>query len=350
MRRRTFLATATAAGASWAVSSLGAAKDWSIPSVTKYPDPAIEVLHPSFAKYRQGNAAIERLYTGTRWAEGPVWFGDGHYLLFSDIPNNRMLRWTEESGEVSVFRYPSNYSNGNTRDRQGRLITCEHNSRRVTRTELDGSITVLMDHYEGKLLNAPNDVVVHSNGSIWFSDPGYGILSNYEGHKAAFELPRNVYRLDPNTGAATVVVGDMRRPNGVCFSPDEKKLYICDTGVTDGPQYPHNIRVYDVVEGERLANGRVFVEMGSGLADGIRCDVDGNIWAGAGWAAGDDTEKEDFNGVHIISPVGELIGKIHLPEICANICFGGAKRDRLFMAASTSLYSLYVNTQGALRP
>jgi len=207
-----------------------------------------------------------------------------------------------------------------------------------------------MDHYQGKPFNAPNDVVVHSNGSIWFSDPGYGILSNYEGHKAPFELPANVYRLDPKTREATVVVGDMRRPNGLCFSPDEKLLYICDTGVTDGPEYPHNIRVYDVVDGARLAHGRVFVEMGAGLADGIRCDVDGNVWAGAGWAAGDAAEKEDFNGVHIISPAGQLIGKIHLPEICANICFGGAKRDRLFMAASTSLYSLYVGTTGALRP
>ena len=248
----------------WRLNPLGAAKDWSLPKITKYPDPAIEIVHPSFAKYRQSNAAIERLYTGARWAEGPVWFGDGRYLLFSDIPNNRMLRWLEDTSEVSVFRSPSNYSNGNTRDKQGRLITCEHDSRRVTRTELDGTITVLMDHYQGKPLNAPNDVVVHSNGSIWFSDPGYGIMSNYEGHKAPFELPCNVYRLDPKTGAATVVVGDMRRPNGLCFSPDEKLLYICDTGVTDGPEYPHDIRVYDVVDGARLANGRVFVNMGCG--------------------------------------------------------------------------------------
>jgi gluconolactonase len=344
MKRRTFIATAGAASASLAVNPLGVAKDWSLPKIVKYPDPAIEILHPSFAKYRQSNAAIERLYTGARWAEGPVWFGDGRYLLFSDIPNNRMLRWAEETGEVSVFRSPSNYANGNTRDKQGRLITCEHNARRVTRTELDGTINVLIDHFEGKPFNAPNDVVVHSNGSIWFSDPGYGIMSNYEGHKAPFELPANVYRLDPGTGMAVVVVGDMRRPNGLCFSPDEKKLYICDTGMTDGPEYPHNIRVYDVVDGARLAKGRVFVEMGAGLADGIRCDVDGNIWAGAGWGG------EDFSGVHVINPAGELIGKIHLPEICANICFGGPKRDRLFMAASTSLYSLYVGTTGVQTP
>jgi len=344
MQRRTFMAAAATAGASLAVN--GMAKDWSLPAVAKYPDPAMEVLDPRFAQYRQGNAAIERLYTGARWAEGPVWFADGRYLIFSDIPNNRILRWVEDTGEVSVFRHPSNNTNGNTRDRQGRLISCEHDSRRVTRTELDGSITVLMDHYQGKRLNAPNDVVVHSNGSIWFSDPGYGILSSYEGHVAPFELPTNVYRLDSQSGEATVVVGEMRRPNGLCFSPDEKKLYICDTGVTDGPEYPHNIRVYDVVDGGRLANGRVFAEIGPGLAlaDGIRCDADGNIWAGTGWGG------EDSNGVQVFAPDGTLIGKIHLPEICANLCFGGAKRDRLFMAGSTSLYALYVGAHGALRP
>ncbi len=338
------MTAAAATGASLSLDSLGISRV--IPEIPKYPDPAIEIVDPRFAKYRLGNAAIERLWTGARWAEGPVWFGDGGYLLFSDIPNNRMMRWAEETGEVSVYRYPSNYSNGNTRDKQGRLITCEHDSRRVTRTELDGSITVLIDHYQGKPFNAPNDVVVHSNGSIWFSDPGYGILNNYEGHKAAFELPTNVYRLDPKTGAATVVEGGMRRPNGLCFSPDEKMLYICDTSGTDGPEYPHNIRVYDVVDGERLANGRQFVEVGPGraVADGIRCDRDGNVWAGTGWGA------EGSSGVQIFAPDGTLIGRIHLPEICANICFGGAKHNRLFMAASASLYALYVNTQGALNP
>jgi gluconolactonase len=344
MQRRTFMTMAAASGASLAVNPLGFGKDWNIPQLTKYPDPAVEVVHPSFAKYKQGNAAVERLWTGARWAEGPVWFGDGRYLLFSDIPNNRMMRWTEATGEVSVYRTPSNYSNGNTRDRQGRLITCEHDSRRVTRTELDGTVTVLIDHFQGKPFNAPNDVVVHSNGSIWFTDPGYGILNNYEGHIAKFELPRNVYRLDPQTGSATVVEGNMLRPNGLCFSPDEKLLYICDTSGTESPSYSHDIRVYDVVDGASLANGRTFVNMGAGIADGIRSDIDGNIWAGAGWA------DEDYNGVHIINPAGQLIGKIHLPEICANVCFGGPKRDRLFMAASTSLYSLYVGTQGVLRP
>ncbi len=345
MQRRTFVTLAAAAGASLGTSRGSNAKDWSLPPLVKYPDPAIEVVHPSFAKYKQGNAAIERLWTGARWAEGPVWFGDGRYLLFSDIPNNRMMRWTEDSGEVSVFRAPSNYSNGNTRDKQGRLVTCEHFSRRVTRTELDGTISVLLDRYQEKRLNAPNDVVVHSKGSIWFSDPGYGILSNYEGHKAAFELPCNVYRIDPKTLAPTVVESTTLRPNGLCFSPDEKLLYICDSSGTEGGAgSSHDIRVFDVVDGERLANGRTFVDMGAGIADGIRCDVDGNIWAGAGWAG------EDYNGVQIFNPAGVLIGKIHLPEICANICFGGAKRDRLFMAASTSLYSVYVGTTGALTP
>jgi gluconolactonase len=344
MHRRSFIATALGAGASVAFQSFGWAKDWALPKVARYPDPAIEVIDPRFAKYQMNNAAIERLYTGSRWAEGPVWIGEGRYLIWSDIPNNRMLRWVEETGQVSVFRSPSNYSNGNTRDRQGRLITCEHDSRRVTRTEADGSITVLIDHYQGKPMNAPNDVVVHSSGSIWFTDPGYGIMNDYEGHAAPFELPANVYRLDPRTREAAVVVGDMRRPNGLCFSPDEKKLYICDTGMTDGPQYPHNIRVYDVLDGSHLANGRVFVEMGTGLADGIRCDVDGNVWAGAGWGG------EDFSGVHVFASDGKLIGKIHLPEICANLCFGGEKHNRLFMAASTSLYSLYVGVRGALVP
>jgi len=309
-----------------------------------YPDPAVEIVDRRFAKYKVGNSAVEQLYTGARWAEGPVWFGDGRYLLFSDIPSNRMLRWLEDTGEVSVFRSPSNYSNGNTRDRQGRLITCEHDSRRVTRTEPDGTITVLMDSFQGKKLNAPNDLVVHSDGAIWFTDPGYGIMSNYEGHKATFELPANVYRLDPNTREATVVVSDLDKPNGICFSPDEKRVYIVDTGDPKHAGDPRPIRVYDVENGLRLKNGRVFADMSPGMSDGIRCDVDGNVWSAAGWAG------EGFNGVHIFAPDGTLIGKIHLPETCANLCFGGAKKNRLFMAASQSLYSLYVNTEGAQVP
>jgi gluconolactonase len=342
LRRRTFLSTAATAAASVTMARWTRAGDGEKPAIVRYPDSAVQAVDPRFEKLRQGNAAIERLYTGCRWAEGPVWFGDGRYLLWSDIANNRILRWTEETGEVSVYRQPSNYSNGNTRDKQGRLITCEHDSRRVTRTEHDGTVTVLIDRYQGKRLNAPNDVVVHSNGSIWFTDPGYGIMSNYEGHVAEFELAANVYRLDPATGEATVVATDLAKPNGLCFSPDESKLYIVDTGQPAGK--PHPISVYDVVNGKSLANGRVFCDMGSGSSDGIRCDVDGNVWSAAGWAG------EGYDGVHVIAPDGGLIGKILLPEVCANLCFGGAKRNRLFMAASQSLYALYVNAQGAQIP
>ncbi len=309
-----------------------------------YPDPAVEVIDPRFSKYVVISAAVERLYTGARWAEGPVWIADGRYLIFSDIPNNRMLRWLEDTGEVSVFRSPSNYSNGNYRDRQGRLLTCEHDSRRVTRTEYDGSIIVLIDSFQNKKLNAPNDLVVHSDGAIWFTDPGYGIMTNYEGHKAPFELPANVYRLDPKTREATVVANDMEKPNGLCFSPDEKKLYIVDSGRPKHPGDPVPIRIYDVEDGMRLKNGRLFVNMSPGTSDGIRCDVDGNVWSAAGWAGA------DYNGVHVFAPDGTVIGKIHLPEVCANLCFGGAKRNRLFMTASQSLYALYVDAQGAQTP
>ncbi len=342
MHRRGFLGMTAGAASALTLQLWSRAKEDSKPP-TAYPDPAVEIVDPRFAKYVVINAAVERLYTGTRWAEGPVWVADGRYLLFSDIPNNRMLRWLEDTGEVSVFRNPSNYSNGNSRDRQGRLLTCEHDSRRLTRTEHDGTITVLVDHFQGKPLNAPNDLAVHSDGAIWFTDPGYGIMSNYEGHKAKFELPANVYRLDPEAREATVVVGDLIKPNGLCFSPDEKKLYIVDTGPTERG-VPHPIRVYDVDDGKRLKNGRLFVDMSPGSSDGIRCDVDGNVWSAAGWG------PDGFNGVHVFAPDGTRIGKIHLPETCANLCFGGAKKDRLFMAASQSLYAIYVNTEGAQRP
>ena len=309
--------------------------------VVRYPDPLVETVDPRFDRYRLGSAVVERLWTGGRWTEGPVWFGDGRFLLWSDIPNDRILRWTEETGAVSVFRSPSHFSNGNTRDRQGRLVTCEHGTRRVTRTEYDGRITVLVDRFEGKRLNSPNDVTVRSDGSIWFTDPGYGIIGSYEGGRAEFELPRQVYRVDPGTGAATVVADDFDRPNGLCFSPDESLLYIVDTGGSHTARGPRHIRVFDVVDGSRLANGRLFVDMAPGLADGIRTDTDGNLWVAAGWGG------EGYDGVHCYAPDGALIGRIHLPEPCSNLCFGGIFRNRLFMTAGQSLYSLYTEAVGA---
>ena len=303
----------------------------------RYPDPAIEILDPSFAPYRIFSAAVERLATGFRWCEGPVWFGDGRYFLWSDIPNNRIMKWEEETGAVSIFRKPSDFANGNTRDRQGRLITCEHGGRRVTRTEYDGSITVLMDRYQGKRLNSPNDVVVKSDGSIWFTDPPFGILGNYEGRKAELECGQNVYRVDGETLEAVAVATDMRGPNGLCFSPDEKKLYLVESRAAPN----RLILVYDVVDGTKLANGKVFIDAGPGTPDGFRCDVDGNLWCG--WGMGSD----ELDGVVVYNPQGKLIGRIKLPERCANVCFGGRMRNRLFMAGSQSIYSLYVNTQGA---
>ncbi len=342
MQRRSFLISAAAASTAVAMESaladplpLGNLSNW------RYPDPRVEAIDKAF-KYKIGNAAIERIATGFRWAEGPVYFRDGGYLLWSDIPNNRIMRWLEADGHVSVYRTPSNYSNGNTRDREGRLITCEHDARRVTRTEPDGTITVLMDTFNGKKLNAPNDVVVASDGAIWFTDPGYGIFGNYEGHKADVELPANVYRFDPKTGQATVVADTFDKPNGIAFSPDEKRLYIIDSGITHGGR--SNMRVFDV-SGDKLSNDKVFAEdFAPGFTDGVRIDADGNVWCSMGWA----DPKED--GVRCYSPSGSLIGKIHLPETCANLCFGGKKKNRLFMTASTSVYAVYVETVGALVP
>jgi gluconolactonase len=302
----------------------------------RYPDPAIEIVDPSFEKYRVFSASVERLATGFRWCEGPVWFGDGRYLLWSDIPNNRIMKWEEETGAVSVFRKPSNFGNGNTRDRQGRLVTCEH-GRRVTRTEHDGSITVLIDRFDGKRLNSPNDIVVKSDGSIWFTDPVFGILGNYEGVRAEPELPLNVYRIDGVTGEVSVVATDISGPNGLAFSPDEKIFYLVESRAT-----PHRlILAYDVVDGKNLANKRTLIDAGPrGTPDGFRVDVDGNLWCG--WGMG----SADLDGVMVFSPAGKLIGRIALPERCANVCFGGLHRNRLFMAASHSIYALYVNTQG----
>lgn len=303
----------------------------------RYPDPAIEVIDPRFDKYVLKMAAVERLYTGCRWAEGPVWFGDGRYLLWSDIPNCRMLRWDEETGQVSVYRKPSDYANGNTRDRQGRLVTCEHGTRRVTRTEYDGSITVLMDGFEGKRLNSPNDVVVKSDASVWFTDPPFGLFGEYEGYKAEQQLGQNVYRIDGMTGEISVVADDVLGPNGLCFSPDERIMYIVESRGE-----PHRkILAYDVsADGRTIDNKRVLIDAGPGTPDGMRCDEDGNLWCG--WGMGNAEE----DGVRIFAPDGDPIGHISLPERCANVCFGGAKRNRLFMAASRSLYAVYVNTQG----
>ncbi len=304
----------------------------------RYPDPAVRALDKWFEKYRLPLASVERLYTGARWGEGPVWFGDGRYLLWSDVPGDCIRRWDEETGAVSFFRKPSNHANGNTRDRQGRLVTCEHLSRRVTRTEYDGSITVLCDRYQGKRLNSPNDVVVKSDGSIWFTDPRFGILGNYEGQIGESELPMNVYRVDARTGAATAVADGINAPNGLCFSPDETRLYIVESR-----SEPRRILVYDVVgDGQKLTNGKILIDSGpQGTPDGMRCDIDSNLWCGWGMS-------EELDGVRIFTPDGEPIGHIALPERCANLCFGGPRRNRLFMAASHSLYSLFVNTQGAV--
>jgi gluconolactonase len=330
--RREFLATGTSAAIA-AAATPRALADWQ-PS-TRYPDPSVKILDPSFTPYRLALAKVERLGSGFRWSEGPAWFGDGRYLLWSDIPNNRILKWEEETGAVSVFRKPSNNANGNTRDRQGRLVTCEHDARRVTRTEYDGTVTVVADRYDGKPLNSPNDVVCKSDGSIWFTDPPFGVLGYYEGHRATPELPTNVYRVDPANGRLAVATGEINRPNGLAFSPDESRLYVVEAGVS-----PRIIHAFDVVGGARLANKRKLIDAGPGTPDGLRVDVDGNLWVG--WGMG----EEGLDGVAVFNAGGKPIGRIDLPERCANVCFGGPQRNRLFMAASTSLFSLYVNTQG----
>ena len=300
-----------------------------------YPDPAVQLLDPSFAKYRLALAAVERLATGLRWAEGPVWFGDARHLLVSDIPNNRIVKWDEETGLLSNFRRPSEYANGNTRDGEGRLVTCEHGGRRVTRTEHDGQITVLIDSFDGKRLNSPNDVVVKSDGSIWFTDPAFGISGDYEGNRADPELPQSIYRLDPATGGVALIDDSVPGPNGLAFSPDEKTLYVVASRAE-----PREIVAYDVVEG-RASNRRTFINAGPGTPDGFRLDEDGNLWCG--WGMG----TPELDGVMVFNPAGAAIGRIQLPERCANLCFGGRRRNRLFMAASQSIYSLYVNVRGA---
>jgi len=341
---------------------------------TYFTDPDVLTVDPSFDGLRQPNAAIQRLWTGAMWGEGPAWSSQGRYLVWSDIPNNRQLRWLEDDGRVSVFRMPSNYSNGNTFDFQGRQISCEHLTRRVTRYELDGSATVIADNYNGKALNSPNDVVPHPDGSIWFTDPPYGSqlyegepdapggpvnvaghLNPRLGQPAGFkplkrELPTNVYRWDPS-GKLDVAVTEEQTPdpNGLFFSPDYKKLYVISTGKGPGDAGPGgkgDISVFDVGADNKVSNQRLFSDcMVDGVKcgpDGARCDVDGNIWAAsnAGRAVG-------YNGVTVWSPAGKLIGRIRTPEVIANVCFGGPKRNRLFMIGSQSLYALYTGTQGA---
>ena len=302
----------------------------------RVPDPAVKILDPSFEKYKLPLASVERLSQGYSWAEGPVYFGDARCLLWSDIPNNRIMRWDEETGATSVYRKPSNYANGNTRDRQGRLVTAEH-GRRVTRTEYDGRITVLMERFDGKRLNSPNDIVVKSDDSIWFTDMNAGLTGNWNGEVGEQEMPQRVYRIDGKTGQAAIATdGVVKRPNGLAFSPNEKKLYVIESEPGARAVYAFD------VDGAKLANPRKLIVCAKAeTPDGFRVDVDGNLWCGWGMGAA------ELDGVRIFNPEGAPIGHISLPERSANVCFGGPKRNRLFMAACHSVYALYVNTQGA---
>ena len=300
-----------------------------------------EVVDPRFGAFVLGNAPPKQLATGFDWVEGPVWFEDHRCLLFSDIPNDRIMRWSEDAigtPSVSTFRKPSNFANGHTRDRQGRLVSCEHGTRRVTRTELDGSITVIADHHDGKRLNSPNDVVVRSDGTIWFTDPHYGIATDYEGFRAKQENPCQLYRFDPATGRLEVMADDFGCPNGLAFSPDERTLYVAESGRAFDPDADKHIRAYDVAEDGRLSNPRRFHAVEPGHADGFRCDTDGNLWTSAA------------DGVHCLSPEGELMGKILLPELVSNLCFGGRGKHRLFVTATTSIYSVALNRSGCVTP
>ncbi len=362
VNRRSFLA-ATTAGIGAAVTTAAAGRDFSDRAApVRYPDPDIIALDPRFNKYKLGNTPIQRIYHSKKmlWAEGPAWNGVGRYLLWSDIPNNVQLRYLEEDDHVSTrFRFPSGNSNGNTFDFQGRQISCQHGTRKVVRYENNGKVTVLASEFDGKPFNAPNDAVVHPNGDIWFTDPGYGSMMNYEGNKGKLHLKEAVYRIDAKRGKIHKVTDDIVKPNGLCFSPDYKQLYVSDSG------RPKEIKVWDVDNEESLSGGKQFASMAmmitgrvktvqdrvptelilkrkvTGGADGIRCDTDGNIWSSAGWVG------DGFDGVHIFAPDGTRIGQIKLPEICSNVCFGGKKRNRLFMTASQSVYAVYVEAQGA---
>lgn len=309
----------------------------------RLPDPRIRVLDERFLALRLLSGTVERLATGFYWAEGPVWFGDGRYLLFSDIPNNRILRWDATNGALSDFRNPSNNANGLCRDRQGRLLACEHLTRRVTRTEYDGRVTVLATHFDGKRLNSPNDIVCQSNGAIWFTDPPFGILGWWEGEPATPELPHGVYRIDPESGALRMVLDDLQGSNGLAFSPDEKILYVVESRAT-----PYRkIWAYDVV-GDKLFNKRLFVDAaGPGAYDGIKVDASGNVWCGFGSNGSPEADLDELDGVRVYDRDGRPLAHIALPERCANLCFGGPNHNRLFMTASHSLYALYLNTRGA---
>jgi len=303
----------------------------------------VEIRQPDFAEFILHNAPLHRIATGFCWVEGPVWFGDAGYLLFSDIPNDRILRWTPplglEEGHLSIYRQPSEFANGHTRDREGRLVSCQHGSRSVTRTEHDGTITTIADRNEGKRLNSPNDVIVKSDGSIWFSDPHYGIMFDYEGGKAPQELPCQVYRVDPESREIRAVLSDFSGPNGLAFSPDERRLYVADTGAVGDPDAKRHIRVFDVAgDGVTLSGGAEFYKVDAGVSDGFRLDSDGNIWSSAG------------DGVHCISPEGVLMGKIRIPETVSNLCFGGRTKSCLYITASTSVYCIHLNRRGVQHP
>lgn len=358
--RRSFMASAASytAAVLTAARALGAEDFDDDADPVRYPDPRLVALDDRFNKLKLGNTPIQRIYHSkeTLWTEGPAWNGVGRYLIWSDIPNNIQQRWLEDDGHVSTIRHPANNSNGNTFDLQGRQISFEHLTRSVARYEYDGTRTVLADSFEGKPLNAPNDGVVHPNGDIWFTDPGYGALMDYEGEQSKNNSPQPnqkeaIYRIDAGTGKLFKVADELYKPNGLCFSPDYKKLYAADTGWSHYKEASKYIQVWDVVDEKKLTNSREFASMDlvmpdqtvkSGFADGIRCDVYGNIWASAGWVG------EGYDGVHIFAAEdGTRIGQIHLPEICSNVCFGGTKRNRLFMTASQSVYAVYVNCKGA---